>query len=95
MDHGLISVAIAIVAHGTLTIDTWLMSCRVLQRQVEFLVLDTLVQSALQRGCKEKCWVFLSLTSKNGLVSQHYLKMGFEVVVSDTKRGKRPTLWIC
>ena len=45
-DHGLISIVIGRQAGDTLQIDTWLMSCRVLKRQVEEEVLNELARLA-------------------------------------------------
>ena len=48
-DNGLISVIIARVEELSLYIDTWLMSCRVFQRGMEFAMFDELL--ALARSC--------------------------------------------
>ena len=45
-DHGLISIVIGEKAGDTMKIDTWLMSCRVLKRQVEEEVLNELARLA-------------------------------------------------
>ena len=46
-DHGLISIVVGKVEGEETEVDTWLMSCRVLKRQVEELVLNELVRLAL------------------------------------------------
>lgn len=79
-DNGLISVVIArpdaAWPADTLLIDTWLMSCRVLGRGVETAVLDLLAQAARERGARELVGQYLP-TPKNGLVAEHYAKLGF------------------
>ena len=76
-DYGLISLVIAEKnENGNLFIDTWIMSCRVLKRGVEHLVLHELVKLAAQNGCTGISGEFLP-TPKNGLVKDHYEKLGF------------------
>ena len=50
-DHGLIAVALAEAKGEALAIDTLLMSCRVIGRGVEALVLAELAGRAAARGC--------------------------------------------
>jgi len=78
-DHGLISVVITEKQDQELTIDTWLMSCRVLKRQVEELVIGELSRAALARDCRRIRGVYLR-TAKNDMVADLYPRMGFEPV---------------
>lgn len=57
-------------------IDTWLMSCRVLGRQVERAMLDILVQEARKHGKRRLFGTYIP-TSKNGMVADHFAKLGF------------------
>ena len=76
-DYGLISLLIAEhKATGELFIDTWIMSCRVLKRGVENLVLNALVMQAKSIACSSIVGEYLP-TPKNGLVKDHYEKLGF------------------
>jgi FkbH-like protein len=75
-DHGLISIVIGCIAGATLTIDTWLMSCRVLKRQVEEEVLNEIARSAAARACARIVGVY-SKTAKNEMVKEHYPALGF------------------
>ena len=75
-DHGLISIVIGQKAGTTMKIDTWLMSCRVLKRQVEEEVLNELARLAKGRGCIRLEGVYLP-TAKNEMVRDFYLRMGF------------------
>jgi len=78
-DHGLISVVIGQKSGETMQIDTWLMSCRVLKRQVEEEVLNELARLALARGCHRLEGVYLP-TAKNDMVRDFYPRMGFSVL---------------
>lgn len=78
-DNGMIAVVIAKPSSqpGELMIDTWLMSCRVLGRQVEHATLNMLVDEAHRRGFHAVIGEFRP-TEKNGLVRDHYAKLGFQ-----------------
>lgn len=75
-DHGLIAVVIGRLQEDGLEVDTWLMSCRVLKRQVEEETLNELVRQALARGCRWIRGVYLP-TEKNGMVRDLYPRLGF------------------
>jgi FkbH-like protein len=81
-DHGLISVVIGRKDDATMKIDTWLMSCRVLKRQVEDEVLNELARLARARECVRLEGFYLP-TAKNGMVRDFYSKMGFALISSD------------
>jgi FkbH-like protein len=83
-DNGMIAVVIARPAGraDTLAIDTWLMSCRVLGRQIEQATLNILAEEARRRGYKALMGEFRP-TAKNGLVRDHYAALGFEALGSD------------
>lgn len=49
-DNGVVSVVIGEKREDTLHIDLWLMSCRVLKRDMEQAMLDTLVEKCRQNG---------------------------------------------
>lgn len=79
-DHGLISVVICCIGeNGIFEIDTWLMSCRVLKRQVEEQVLNEIVRLAREAGCERIRGLYLP-TAKNGMVSDLYQRLGFQSV---------------
>ena len=78
-DHGLIGVVIGKIEGAELEIDTWLMSCRVLKRQVEDEVLRELARVAHLRNCTTLKGVYLP-TPKNEMVRDFYQKMGFELL---------------
>jgi len=59
-----------------LFIDTWIMSCRVLKRNVEEFVLNEIVEIATQNNCRKILGEFIP-TLKNEIVKDHYKKLGF------------------
>jgi FkbH-like protein len=75
-DNGLISVAIGRVDAETVHLDLWLMSCRVLKRDVELLMLDELAAAACRNGARTLRGYYFR-TPKNNMVSSHYEKLGF------------------
>jgi FkbH-like protein len=90
-DNGIIAIVIGKFALGTLDmhIDTWLMSCRVLGRQVEEATLNLIVAEAKRLGATRLIGAYLP-TAKNGMVKDHYLKLGFKPLPVDDSTG---TLW--
>jgi FkbH-like protein len=95
-DNGLISVVIArpapILAPGEMLIDTWLMSCRVLGRQVEEATLGVLCQQALRRGATALVGEYLP-TAKNAMVAGHYQKLGFTPMTPPQGAAPGATFW--
>ena len=47
-DNGVVSVVMGKIDNEELHIDLWLMSCRVLKRDMEYAMMDTLVKKAYQ-----------------------------------------------
>ncbi len=84
-DHGLISIVIGQKSGRTMLIDTWLMSCRVLKRQVEETVLNELARLAILRGCDRLEGVYLP-TAKNDMVRDFYTHMGFTLTSENADR---------
>ena len=75
-DNGMISVVICQKAQEAWEIDSWLMSCRVLGREVEALLLREIVRIASAEGTRKLVGKFIP-TSKNELVRDHYKRLGF------------------
>ena len=65
-----------------LHIDLWLMSCRVLKRDMEFAMMDELVRRCRERGIKE-IYGYYYPTAKNKMVRDFYGLQGFEKVSED------------
>ena len=78
-DNGMISVLICRQVEDSWEIDTWLMSCRVLGRNVEQAVLRELTEQARARGVTRLIGRYLP-TEKNKLVEDHYDKLGFTLL---------------
>ena len=57
-------------------IDTWLISCRALGRQLERFIFDRMLEAAIERGIKKLIGTYQQ-TTKNGLVADLYDKLGF------------------
>ena len=75
-DHGLVSVIILKKDAGALFVDTWIMSCRVLQRTMENFALNQIAELAIREGFSELVGEYLP-TAKNGMVKDFYSKLGF------------------
>ena len=77
-DNGLICVVILKKENKTtLFIDTWFMSCRVLKRGMENFVMNILVEFAIDNGFNKIIGEYIP-TSKNEMVKEHYIDLGFE-----------------
>jgi FkbH-like protein len=81
-DNGMISVVICRQAAEELIVDTWLMSCRVLGRRVEIMVLQEILANAKRRGARRLIGKYIP-TGKNGLVEDHYAKLGFSRLATE------------
>lgn len=68
-------------------IDTWLMSCRVLGRKVEEAMLGEIAAQAQVSGIARLIGRYLP-TAKNGMVREHYAKLGFDLRAED-EEGRR------
>jgi FkbH-like protein len=79
-DNGMISVVVCRPGEpGVWEIDTWLMSCRVLGRKVEHMVLREILDHARAAGVYKLAGVYKP-TDRNKLVIEHYAKLGFTKV---------------
>jgi FkbH-like protein len=75
-DNGLISVVIGRREGSDLHLDLWIMSCRVLKREMEIAMLDTLVEHGRAAGVGRIIGCYLR-TAKNAMVEDHYGTLGF------------------
>ncbi len=91
-DNGIISIVIGKMQdEDELLLDTWLMSCRVLGRQVEPATLNLVAGEARRLGAKRLVGEYVP-TKKNGMVKDHYARLGFTVVETDEAGGNRNVL---
>ncbi|HZU24316.1 MAG TPA: HAD-IIIC family phosphatase [Bryobacteraceae bacterium] len=77
--YGLIGVILCVPGEERCSwrVDTWLMSCRALGRQMERFMFDRLVEAAQQRGVRRLMGTYRP-TAKNGLVKDLYDQLGWE-----------------
>lgn len=80
-DNSIVSVVIGEVVEDTLYIELWLMSCRVLKRDMELAMLDELVARCQAHGVKTIRGYYYK-TSKNAMVRELYGSFGFEKIES-------------
>lgn len=79
-DYGLISsVILERKSENELFIDTWIMSCRVLKRTVENMLLNEVVDLAKKYGYTTLRGEYIP-TAKNGLVKDFYKELGFHAL---------------
>lgn len=88
-DNGVVSVVIGKKDNRTLHVDLWIMSCRVLKRDMEFAMLDTLVGICKEQGIYEIVGYYYP-TAKNGMVKELYKTFGFKLVSTDDNGN---TVW--
>lgn len=80
-DNGIVSVVIGEKKSDELHINLWLMSCRVLKRDMELAMLDTLVEKAAENDIKT-IYGYYYKTAKNAMVKDLYTTFGFEKIES-------------
>jgi FkbH-like protein len=91
-DNGIIAILIGRMANEEdLLIDTWLMSCRVLGRQVEPTSLNLIAAHAQLLGARRLLGDYIP-TKKNGMVREHYVKLGFTPGEADGAGATRAVL---
>jgi FkbH-like protein len=90
-DNGLVSIAIGRRNGEALHLDLWLMSCRVLKREMELAMLDALVRIAEASGIRRLIGYYVP-TKKNAMVADHYENLGFELSSRDADSGE--TIWM-
>lgn len=88
-DNGIVSVVIGKKQGEVLDIELWLMSCRVLKRDMEYAMLDELVRAAKEQGIAEIIGNYYP-TAKNGMVKNLFADFGFEKIAED---GEGNTKW--
>lgn len=87
-DNGVVSIVIGKIMgenRDELHMELWLMSCRVLKRNMEYAMMDELVEKAKAAGIK-KILGYYYPTAKNAMVKDFYALQGF-TKVSEDKEG--------
>lgn len=81
-DNGVVSIVIGHQFSDTIDIELWLMSCRVLKRNMEFAMMDKLVEECKKRDVKKIIGHYYP-TAKNGMVREFYGTLGFKKIEED------------
>lgn len=81
-DNGVVSIVIGRKEKDVLQIELWLMSCRVLKRDMEYAMMDTLVKQCRDCGIRQIYGYFYP-TAKNAMVKDFYALQGFEKLEED------------
>lgn len=88
-NHGIVIAAVTRVDGATAQIDSLLMSCRVIARQVETAFLGALLEHLKERGIATVIGRFMP-TAKNGMVKDFFSAHGFQPAAGD---GQTSTTW--
>ncbi len=88
-DNGVVSVVIGRKEEEILHLELWIMSCRVLKRQMEDAMLDTLVERSRALGIR-KLRGYYYPTAKNAMVKDFYSLQGFGKI-AENEQGD--TVW--
>ncbi|GMO61098.1 MAG: HAD-IIIC family phosphatase [Rickettsiales bacterium] len=88
-DNGVVSVVIGRKNGNVLDMELWLMSCRVLKREMEFAMLDRLVEEASKQNIKTIKGYYYP-TPKNAMVKEFYATQGF---IKTNEDGVGNTEW--
>lgn len=91
-DNGVVSIVIGRIDginNDELHMELWLMSCRVLKRDMEFAMMDELVDKARSAGIKKLIGYYYP-TAKNAMVKDFYGLQGFTKISEDSEGN---TIW--
>lgn len=83
-DNGVVAISIGEMKGDICELILWLMSCRVLKRDMEFAMMDEIVAVAVSKGAK-KIRGFYYPTAKNAMVREFYKAQGFDKISEDEK----------
>lgn len=86
-DNGIVTAVIGKISGSELHIELWVMSCRVLKRNMEFAVMDTLAEE-----CRKKniftVYGYYYKTRKNQMVCRLFEEFGFELISENENDSK-------
>lgn len=89
-DNGVVSIMFGHKQGEQFHIDLWLMSCRVLKRDVENVMMDVLIEKCRENGLTEIVGYYYP-TAKNGMVKDFYGSLGFTLRSRDEEGS---SIWI-
>lgn len=78
-DNGVVSVVIGHIIENICHIDLWIMSCRVLKRDMEYAMMDELVEVCKSKNISEIRGYYYP-TAKNHMVDKFYELQGFSLM---------------
>lgn len=81
-DNGVVAISIGEIRGDVCELILWLMSCRVLKRDMEFAMMDEMVAAARARGVRTMRGFYYP-TAKNAMVREFYKTQGFSLAQSD------------
>ncbi len=84
-DNGVVSVIIGNIRDLECHIDLWIMSCRILKRDMEFAMMDKLVENCQEKSIKT-IYGYYHPTAKNVMVKEYYGIFGFKMI-SENENG--------
>ncbi len=88
-DNGVVSAVIGRIEGDRLHIELWIMSCRVLKRDMEYAMMDCLAEECRKRGIRTVTGYYYP-TAKNRMVKDFYALQGFVKAEEDEKGN---TVW--
>ncbi len=86
-DNGIVSCISGQMDGDVLDMTLWVMSCRVLKRDLEKAMFDQIAARAIAKGAKKICGHYYP-TAKNLLVKDFYATIGFEETAQDDAGNK-------
>lgn len=86
-DNGIVSLVIGEVTDEKCEIQLWLMSCRVLKRDMECAMMDCLVEECKKRSIKKLVGIYIP-TEKNEMVASFYRERGFSFLCEEGGKTK-------
>ncbi len=81
-DNGIVSLLAGHIDGRSLHMDLWLMSCRVLKRDMEYAMMDALVAECQKRGITD-IYGYYYPTAKNKMVEKFYELQDFNLISDD------------
>ncbi len=86
-DYGIISCIILKIQRNICFIDTWVMSCRVLKRGVEYFAFEKVQGKSRELGCECIIGEYIP-TAKNNMVADFYEQLAFKKIVDKENKDK-------
>ncbi len=85
-DNGVVSLLVGKKEGTALSVELWVMSCRVLKRDMEYAMMDALVDVCRKQSI-ETIYGHYYQTAKNAMVKEFYGQMGFERIGEGASEG--------